>query len=317
MIGLPNKVPTVGRSFTCTDVWMRNLLPILIPAMLLGACNSQENARNGGSSATIDARPSGSMKDDATNRQDARWTDQSTVEGAALVLNAQTNFTILSLSCPRAANRLQINVRGFAPIGSEERLSFGSDGEVEALVADVRGDKKLGGVSATGAVPQNLAGLLGGRVIASYGSQTSGPHPAVPRDVAGSFVAACHKVAPIRMPQTGSSDHSVSPCFVQDGQQLSTRPLRAVGTEPFWGARIEGRCVTYLHPEDQQGTRVWTRFTATSQGGLWSGALGGRQFELRTHAAPGCSDGMSEKIYPVAVELLVHGERRKGCAEPM
>lgn len=102
---------------------MRNLLPILIPAMLLGACNSQENDRNGDSSATIDARPSGSMKDDATNRQDARWTDQSTVEGAALVLNAQTNFTILSLSCPRAANRLQINVRGFAPIGSEERLS--------------------------------------------------------------------------------------------------------------------------------------------------------------------------------------------------
>ena len=104
---------------------------------------------------------------------------------------------------------------------------------------------------------------------------------------------------------------------MQVGQKLSVQPLRAIGTEPFWAAQIEGRCVTYSHPEDQQGTRVWTRFTATPNGGVWTGSLGGRQFELRTRAAPGCSDGMSDKSYPVAADLLVHGEQRRGCAEPM
>ena len=94
-------------------------------------------------------------------------------------------------------------------------------------------------------------------------------------------------------------------------------PLRAVGTEPFWGARIQGRCVTYSHPENQQGSRVWTRYTAQPGGGRWIGALDGRRFELVTRAESGCSDGMSDKTYPIAVELLVGGERRTGCAEPV
>ena len=108
-----------------------------------------------------------------------------------------------------------------------------------------------------------------------------------------------------------------NPCLVQDGERLDVSPLRALGTEPFWVARIEGRCVTYSHPEDQQGTRIWTRYAATANGGIWSGALGGAPFELRTRAEPGCSDGMSDNVYPIAVDLLVGGERRRGCAEPL
>ena len=56
---------------------------------------------------------------------------------------------------------------------------------------------------------------------------------------------------------------------------------------------------------------------STLSGNQEMGALDGRPFELQTRAAPGCSDGMSDKSYPVAVELLVQGKRRKGCAEPM
>jgi uncharacterized membrane protein len=293
------------------DARMRNFLPIIIPALFLGACDRHEDDRDGSSSPVVEAWRPDSPTADAAKRMDAHWTLPPSAEGAVLVLQTQTGGTILSLSCPSAENLLRINVPGFTPIGSEERLSFGSGGEVEALVANVRGDRQFGGVSAAGAVPTNLAALLGGLISASYGSQTSGPHPAVPRNLAVSFVTACRNGA-----SAGTPDRSVSPCFMQDGQRLLAQPLRAIGTEPFWAARIEGRCVTYSHPEDQKGTRVWTQFTPTPQGGLWTGALGGRPFELRTRAAPGCSDGMSDKIYPVAVEILVHGERRKGCAEP-
>lgn len=296
---------------------MRNLLPIIIPVMLLGACDRQEPAQSYDISPAANTQPSDAPTADATKRTDAYWVLQPSAEAHVLVLQTQTGSPILSLTCPSGENRLHINVPGFTPIGSEERLSFGSGGDVEALVADFRGDVRLGGVSAAGAVPVNLAALMGGPVSASYGSQTSGPHPAAPSAMVKSFVAACRSQASAAMPRAGLPDRPVNPCLVQDGRKLSGQPLRAIGTEPFWAARIEGRCVTYSHPEDQKGTRVWTRFTPTPQGGVWAGALDGHPFELRTRAAPGCSDGMSDKTYPVAAELLVHGERRKGCAEPM
>lgn len=307
----------VCRNLTCMDTRVRNLLPIIIPAMLLGACDRQEDTRNGSSASAVDDRPADSPTAQTAKRPDALWVLQPSAEASVLVLQTQAGNPILSLTCPSGGNRLQVNVPGFTPTGSEERLSFGSGGEVEALVADFRGDRRLGGVSAAGAVPANLAALVGGPVSASYGSQTSGPHPAVPEDVVGSFVAGCRNRAAVGTPRAGMPGRTVSPCLVQDGRELSAQPMRAIGTEPFWAARIEGRCVTYSHPEDQPGTRLWTRYTATQLGGMWTGALDGRPFVLRTRKTPSCSDGMSDKSYPVAVELLVHDELRKGCAEPM
>ena len=246
-----------------------------------------------------------------------RWNLQSSGEGVALVLLAAPEQAAIRLFCASGRNRLLVNVPAFRPIGSEERLSFGSGGEAHALVADPAGDRQRGGVSGSGEVPSSLAALIGGPISASYGAQSSGPHPAPPADLARAFVAACSEAAaPAPTPSPAAA--SGSPCMIQDGRPLAVAPIRAVGTEPFWGARIEGRCVTYSHPEDQDGTRVWTRYApGAGGGGTWSGALDGRRFELRTRAQPGCSDGMSDRLYPIAVDLLVAGERRTGCAEPL
>ena len=97
---------------------------------------------------------------------------------------------------------------------------------------------------------------------------------------------------------------------------LPANALRAVGTEPFWGARVDGRCVTYTHPDDPAGTRVWTTFSGTASDGTWTGALGGQPFVMRTRTAP-CSDGMSDTRYPIAVSLTTGGEQRSGCAQPL
>ena len=111
---------------------------------------------------------------------------------------------------------------------------------------------------------------------------------------------------------------SVSPCLMQGAGRLRVAPLRAVGTEPFWGARVEGRCVTYSNPENQQGVRIWARYSSEENGrGAWVGQLGGKRFEMRVRPETDCSDGMSDKRYPIAVDLTVMGENRKGCAEPL
>jgi uncharacterized membrane protein len=108
---------------------------------------------------------------------------------------------------------------------------------------------------------------------------------------------------------------SVGACRTQDGRELSGMRLRAVGTEPFWNAEVDGRCVTYSSPEIPAGTRVWTRFDASTN--QWEGALGGETFKLTIELQEGCSDGMSDRMFPLLAVVEVGGEERRGCAEPL
>ena len=115
----------------------------------------------------------------------------------------------------------------------------------------------------------------------------------------------------------------VHPCRMQDGQQVAAVRLKAIGTEPFWSAAIDGRCVTYSTPENQVGTRIWTHFVGDQNAGLWEGNLGGQRFVLETRRDSNCSDGMSDRTYPLAVTLTIGRvssrggqEERRGCAAP-
>lgn len=191
-------------------------------------------------------------------------------------------------------------------------MTFGTDGVVETIVADFRGDAVRGGVTGTGPVPSNLRALISGPLSVNYGNQNYRAKAAPEKDVVDGFVAACVQ----DIPTEGAPTESVSACQIQDGKKLSVAKFRALGTEPFWNARVEGRCVTYSHPEDIAGSRVWTRFQpAEGNGGQWRGALDDRLFQLKITPKAGCSDGMSDRSYPYEAELLIAGERRRGCAE--
>jgi uncharacterized membrane protein len=135
--------------------------------------------------------------------------------------------------------------------------------------------------------------------------------PAAPQPAPRSEAArdnSAPSAAPVAQP--------VSACRIQEGAPVPENAIRAVGTEPFWAVRVEGRCVTYSTPENQAGVRIWTRFDGTSENGRWVGALDGSAFVMETEPQPGCSDGMSDNRYPIAVMLTVRGEKRTGCAEP-
>ena len=286
---------------------MRTSTSLVMASLLLSCCAPRES----GEPIVNEADPSA-----APASTEAGWDLQSSGEGVALAFVAPGGATAIRLFCPAGQNRLLVNVPAFKPIASEERLSFGSGGDAVALVADPRGDAQRGGVTGAGPVPDDIKDLVKGLIAASYGAQTSGPHAAPPENLSRPFVTACFDHAAAALQGASKPNASTSPCLVQDGELLRISPLRAIGTEPFWGARIEGRCVTYSHPEDQKGTRVWTRFTPGPVGGIWVGLLGGKRFELRTRTAAGCSDGMSDNRYPIAVTLTVNGEQRTGCAEP-
>ena len=288
---------------------------LLTVGILLAGCSPREDSeQNRASPPTAPAPAPG------PNAPAARWDLQSSGEGVALALAAPGGAAVVRLFCPAVGQQLIVDVPAFRPIGSEERMSFGSGGEAHALVADPRGDPQRGGVTGSGPVPDNFAALVSGPLSVSYGAQTSGPHAAPSRNLAAAFVAACGDKAAEPAPPKPKPTPTPTPagaCLSQDGKPVPANRLRAIGTEPFWGARIEGRCVTYSHPEDQQGTRVWTRFSGTATSGTWTGSLGGKPFVLRTRPQAGCSDGMSDNRYPIAVTLTVGGEQRSGCAQPL
>jgi uncharacterized membrane protein len=193
-------------------------------------------------------------------------------------------------------------------------LSFGGDGEVVALVAGTEGDRSLGGVSGEGRIPDELKRLVIAPMSASYGAQVSGPHAPPPNSLAGPFLSACGQALTAARADEAKPGPGTSPCLVQEGNLLRMEPMRAIGTEPFWNARTDGRCVTYSTPEDQAGTRIWTKVGTGPMGPVWTGSFQGKPFVLRVQPAVRCSDGMSDKVYDWEAILTVGGEERKGCA---
>lgn len=89
--------------------------------------------------------------------------------------------------------------------------------------------------------------------------------------------------------------------------------ITALGTEPFWSARIEGAQLTYSTPDKPQGVAAAvTRFAGNGGLGI-SGTLDGAALQLAI--TPGaCSDGMSDRTYPYGATLAVGDVVSSGCA---
>jgi len=261
--------------------------------------------------ASCSAEPPAEPEAGETSEAESGWTLSSQGEVEMLALAGGGGEASLRLICT-SDGRFRVNVPAFRPVGSEERMTFGQRASVETLVADPSGDARLGGVSAEGPVPEKLASLLSGRTAVNYGSQNSGPHRQIPEDLRRRFLDSCK---PADQQARTDQEEKVSACLIKDGKRVPDISLWAIGTEPFWRADIRGRCVTYRTPENQDGTRIWTEFDGSHDSGVWAGFYGNQRFVLRTHPDQDCSDGMSDKVYPIGVSLAVEGEERTGCAD--
>lgn len=171
---------------------------IVITATFLASCGKPQDAaetRPSARAATASPSPASSISPEPNSGPDTaeRWSLQQTSQGVVLALLRSDRSAVVRLFCPGGEDRLLVNVPSFRPIDSEERLSFGSADDAAALVADTRGDTQLDGVTGAGKVPGDLAALIGDRLSASYGAQSSGPHPAPPLNLSRAFVTGCSK----------------------------------------------------------------------------------------------------------------------------
>lgn len=92
------------------------------------------------------------------------------------------------------------------------------------------------------------------------------------------------------------------------------QPLRALGTEPFWGVDITSDALVYsgVDRPEQRATHDGVELMGTVAS--WRGTTAdGAPIDLILMATE-CSDGMSDRTYPLTARLEVGGETLNGCA---
>lgn len=90
---------------------------------------------------------------------------------------------------------------------------------------------------------------------------------------------------------------------------------RVVGTEPFWGIRIDGDALHFTTLEDQAGKRLTARPAVTTDGVRYEGEHEGVAFALSL-ARAACSDGMSDTEYTYTAAFRYGQQDYQGCAQP-
>lgn len=99
------------------------------------------------------------------------------------------------------------------------------------------------------------------------------------------------------------------------GVDLS-KPMRALGTEPFWGIEMSPSELVFTGVDRPE-------FRAPNPGARIEGAIAviaardpqGLALTIRLKPAK-CSDGMSDWVYPLEAEVTLGPETLKGCAAP-
>jgi uncharacterized membrane protein len=101
--------------------------------------------------------------------------------------------------------------------------------------------------------------------------------------------------------------------IVLGGVELS-QPLRALGTEPFWGVEIKADELVYSGV-DRPEMKMANPGPRLQDGNAVIAArdTAGQAFTVTLRATE-CSDGMSDRVYPLEAEILYKGETLKGCA---
>lgn len=120
----------------------------------------------------------------------------------------------------------------------------------------------------------------------------TGPPPASP--------AEAHAPPPAEAPAP-----TLAPAF--EGE------LVAHGTEPFWNVDIDEARLRFTTPNDRldfpnAGGRM------VGEAAVWESESGGVSLRVTLTERPGCSDGMSDLVYPLAAEVVLGDATYTGCA---
>lgn len=119
---------------------------------------------------------------------------------------------------------------------------------------------------------------------------------------------------------SGEKDAPVeAPAAVSEPQMLGgvdlNEPLRALGTEPFWGVAISPETLVYSGVDQAEQTAPNPGPEVQGTTAVYASATGDGTAMVVTLVATECSDGMSDRVYPLTARVELGELSLNGCAQ--
>lgn len=92
------------------------------------------------------------------------------------------------------------------------------------------------------------------------------------------------------------------------------QPLRAIGTEPFWGIDITPETLVYSGVDEPTVTMPNPGPTVQGTTAVYAAAGADGATLVVTLIATECSDGMSDRVYPLTARAELGSKTLNGCA---
>lgn len=92
------------------------------------------------------------------------------------------------------------------------------------------------------------------------------------------------------------------------------QPLRAIGTEPFWGVEITPQSIAYTAVDQPGLTASNPGPTVQGTTAVYAAAAADGTALVVTLIATECSDGMSDRVYPLTARVELGSQTLNGCA---
>ncbi len=92
------------------------------------------------------------------------------------------------------------------------------------------------------------------------------------------------------------------------------QPLRALGTEPFWGVDISPDGLVYSGVDSPELRAANPGPTVQGTTAVYASATEDGTALVVTLMATECSDGMSDRTYPLTARVELGGQTLNGCA---
>ncbi|HYC99429.1 hypothetical protein [Brevundimonas sp.] len=108
-------------------------------------------------------------------------------------------------------------------------------------------------------------------------------------------------------------DPAPAPAPVLAGIDL-TKPLRALGTEPFWAVELTGSELVYSGADRPEQRAPQGAPNVQGTMAVWESTTGAGNAIKVTLTATDCSDGMSSRTWPLTAMVEIGGETLMGCA---
>lgn len=128
------------------------------------------------------------------------------------------------------------------------------------------------------------------------------------------LLAGCSQPSPVEPTADASALVPEPSASVENGGVAAVpASFRAIGTEPFWSAKVDGGTLTWSTPEQPDGEALPVSRVEKDGATILEGQLAGRTLRLEVRSGA-CSDGMSDTEYPLSVTRRIGADVQRGCA---